>query len=212
MKHYPSIEHDIRKNIDIIAFPKYDGQNVSALWTYKKGFNRFSSKTRLIDENSNDLGKYSIPLMREKEEELNANIKEYFSPKEYKNEEFIFFFEFYGQDSFAGQHDWTKPLNTILIDLNVSRRGLVAAKEFVDIFRSNNNVAQPIYQGNITDSLISDVKQGIFPGMTFEGIICKQSTKTRKGELPYMVKIKSNAWIDKVKSLYKDEKVLKELL
>ena len=212
MKHYPSIEHEMRKNIDIIAFPKYDGQNVSALWTYKKGFNRFSSRTRLIDENSNELGKHSIPLMRAKEEELVFNIKEYFSPKEYKNEEFIFFFEFYGKDSFAGQHDWNKPLDVILIDLNVSRRGFVAAKEFVEIFQSNNNVAKPIYQGNITDFLITQVEQGIFPGMTFEGIVCKQSTKTKKSELPYMTKLKSKAWIDKIKSLYKDEKVLKELL
>lgn len=212
MKHYPSIDHEIRKGVSIIAFDKLDGSCTSSLWKYKKGFHRFSSRTQLIDEKTNELGKYSIPLMKEKESELEYIIKDSYKKEIWSKEEFIFFFEFYGPSSFAGVHNWNESHKVTLIDLNVSRQGLIGSRQFVNLFKDKTDMAQVLYEGNITEDLILSVRNRTLPGITFEGIVCKQSVKNKVGELPYMTKIKTNEWINKVKGLYSDPDMLKKLL
>jgi len=42
------------------------------------------------------------------------------------------------------------------------------------------------------------VRDGTFPGMTFEGVVCK-GPKVSPGR-PLMFKVKSRAWLDKLKN------------
>ena len=50
MKEYPSIPYRIHGDLDIIAFGKYDGSNIRAEWSQKKGFYKFGTRKRLLDE------------------------------------------------------------------------------------------------------------------------------------------------------------------
>lgn len=48
----------------------------------------------------------------------------------------------------------------------------------------------------------NSVKQSTLDGMTFEGVVCKSGLNNRKQ--PMNFKVKSDAWINKLKNKYAD--------
>lgn len=153
--------------------------------------------------------------MQAQETEIKSIIIDSFKRDIYTKEEFTLYFEFHGDKSFAGVHNYQddKTLRVTLIDCNISRQGFISAKEFLDVFYYKGiPVSQPLYEGNLNQELVEAVKNGTLPNMTFEGVVCKARTKSRKTEELYRTKIKSIAWINKVKSVYTDPEELKRLL
>jgi hypothetical protein len=64
----------------------------------------------------------------------------------------------------------------------------------------------------MTKPLEEKIKNDEFPGMTFEGVVCK-GLPLKNGYPPMMFKIKTNKWIDKLKDFCNgDEKLFQELL
>lgn len=58
-----------------------------------------------------------------------------------------------------------------------------------------------LHHGKVGKEMIDKVKSSTLEGMTFEGVVCKAANPNRKKTShPVMFKIKSNAWLDKLKT------------
>lgn len=188
MKSYPSIKKKI-ENKSILAFDKLDGSNIRAEWNPKKGFYKFGSRNQLIDKSTNIFGN-SIPIIIEKYSEQISSI---LSKQNYKSA--VCFFEFYGENSFAGQHNPNDKMDVTLIDVNPFNCGLISPYEFIKLF-GHIDIPKVVYEGVVDKQFIDDVKNSNVNGITFEGVICK-GCEGRSGN--FMFKIKTNAWLDKLK-------------
>jgi hypothetical protein len=206
VKQYPSIGRDNVKGQPFYVFDKLDGSNVRAEWNPKKGFWKFGSRTQLLDLQSSPLGALTIPLMKAQEDQIGSILRGL------RAQEATCFFEFYGPSSFAGVHQW-KELNfqAVLFDVTLFKRGFMQPGEFVKTFAHKVSIPSLLHYGNVSDAIVRQVWDGTLPGMTFEGVVCK-GTPLKNGYPPHMFKLKSKAWIEKVKSLYTDPKKLEELL
>lgn len=203
MKEYPSIDRAPADGA-VYGFPKYDGSNVRAEWTRKTGMAKFGSRTRLLGADERPLGE-AIPLMKAHEAEAARLLRAE------RVEKAVLYFEFFGDNSFAGVHV-DEPHRVVLIDASFHPKGIVDPRDFIRVFEGSSIPTAPcIYRGNANSDFIRAVKQGMLPGMTAEGVVCKQS-RSKPSHPPVMFKLKSETWIERVRSLYTDPAKLKELL
>ena len=210
MKEYPHIDY-WNKGIfgtPIIAFDKLDGQNARAEWSKNRGWHKFGTKNTLFDETSKEFGKV-IPIFKEKYGEQLSEV--FRRNKLYRNtRNFVVFFEYVGPNSFAGRHDPADVMDTVLFDImpgDYTNNSFIEPKEFVQEF-GNLGIPKIIYQGNFNNQLIKDVKEGKYP--VKEGVICK-GVQQNKGRRIWMVKIKTNTWLDKLKGKYGEDALKEEL-
>lgn len=196
MKTYPTIPKDIRKDLSIYAFDKLDGSNIRAEFSKKKGFWKFGSRRVLIDESTERLGE-AVNLIKENFEKDVSDIM-----KKNKLERGIFFFEFYGENSFAGNHI-DEDHRVTIIDVDIFKKGIMPPDVLIKHF-GHLDSAQVLYHGKANSHLIDSVRQGTLEGMTFEGVICK-AKNPKKTMRPIMFKIKNQAWLDKLKNFCGDD-------
>jgi len=190
MKSYPEIKYKIDGNISIYAFDKLDGSMIRAEWTTKKGFWKFGTRRRLLNENE-FLGK-AIGLIREKYEE---DLSKIFYDNKYGK--VICFFEFWGEHSFAGQHDENEDHTVTLIDVNPYKKGILPPWMFINLF-GRLDIPNLVYQGKVNNTFVEKIRAGTVKGMTFEGVVCKGMKK----KVVVMFKLKSRKWIERVKGEY----------
>lgn len=204
MKFYPSITKDVRQDLYVYAFDKLDGSNIRAEWNSKRGFYKFGTRNQLTDEKTMPFG-HSIPLIREKfEQDLGKVFKEQGWC------DALCFFEYWGEDSFAGTHNFEKKMNITLIDVNPFKQGILEPAPFIQLF-GHLDIPRVCYEGQVTTQLFNQVKQSTLPGMTFEGVVCKAASDTN-AKMPIMFKIKSRAWSEKLKEYCKgDERLFEKL-
>lgn len=191
MKHYPSISKEIRHDVHIWAFDKLDGSNIRAEWNSKKGFYKFGTKNQLIDEKTKPFG-CAVQLIRDKYE---ADLAMVFKEQGWRD--IICFFELYGPSSAFGQHNFEEPLTVTLIDANPYKEGILEPREFIKYF-GHLDIPKVLYEGRVSVELFDKVKQSKLPGMTFEGVVCKGASDSN-AKKPVMFKIKSQAWLDKLR-------------
>jgi len=207
MKQYPSIKTMNRDNFPnghFICQQKIDGSNIRAEWNKKKGFYKFGSRTQLIDASHKPLGK-AIALIKEKYE---SDLTKIFIDQQYQDA--ICFFEFYGPSSFAGLHSESEEQTVTLIDVNPFKRGIMEPKQFIKLF-GHLDIPKVLYQGIVNSELFDAVKQSTLEGMGEEGVVCK-AANDGKAKMPIMFKIKSQAWLDKLKEHCKGDPNLFEKL
>jgi len=190
MKTYPSITKDIRKDIYIYAFDKLDGSNIRAEWNQKRGFYKFGTRTELIDTTS-VFGR-AIDLIKEK---YSDDLGKVFNSNKWNDA--LCFFEYWGPSSFAGFHNFSEKMDVTLIDINPYKQGILTPDKYLDNF-GHLDIAKVLYQGNVTTELFDAIKQSTLAGMTFEGCVCKGENDKRT-KSPIMFKIKSHAWLNKLK-------------
>jgi hypothetical protein len=188
VKHYPTITKEIRHDLFIYAFNKIDGSNIRAEWNSKRGFYKFGTRNQLTNEKEMPFGR-SIPLLRDKYE---ADLAAVFKEQGWKDA--ICFFEYWGADSFAGNHNFEAPMDITLIDVNPYKKGILPPAKFIELF-GHLDIPTICYQGYVSTELFDQVKQSMLPGMTFEGVVCKGEEDGR----PVMFKVKSRAWLDKLR-------------
>jgi hypothetical protein len=196
MKTYPSIPKDIRKDLSVYAFDKLDGSNIRAEFSRKKGFWKFGSRRVLINEDTEKLGE-AVTLIKATFERDVTDIM-----KKSKLEKGVFFFEFYGENSFAGNHPVEEHRVTI-IDVDIFKKGIMPPDVLIKTF-GHLDLAKVLYHGKVNSQLIDSVRHGTLDGMTFEGVICKANNPKRTMR-PIMFKIKNQAWLDKLKSFCGDD-------
>jgi len=201
MKEYPSISREVRYGVPVYAFDKIDGSNIRAEWRRKKGrLYKFGSRTCLMDAGHPFLGD-AVPLIQEKYEEGLCRIFE-------KNRwhEATAFFEFWGPGSFAGWHVLDEPHDVALIDVKPFKHGILNPDEFIDIF-GPLGIPGLVYRGVMNHEVEEEIRASKMPGVTYEGVVCKMKVQGKQ-QNPGMFKIKTRAWIDRLKEKCGDDKEL----
>jgi len=204
MIEYPSIVGSSKApRKPCIAFDKLDGSNIRVKYTQKRGFDLFGSRTQLIDEKHPHLGKVVELFKRDFEQPLTKIMK-----KNYPNErEAIVFGEFFGDKSFAGWHD---PEDTtqrfVMFDILIGHknRKFLLPQDFIDLFQGVVAIPSAVYQGNLNDEFIKDIREGKYN--VAEGVICKGTQKTgdARGSV-WMAKVKTQAYLDKLFNRFGEE-------
>jgi hypothetical protein len=194
MKSYPSIDHKINGEVDIYAFDKLDGSNIRAEWSLKRGLYKFGTRKRIIDITDRHLGK-SVKLIKELEESLHKICQ-----RNRWHREVVFFFEFWGPHSFAGQHRREDDHKVTLIDVSVHKQGFLPPRDFIKSFEGKIEIPKVFHHGKVGPEFVDIVKQSALEGMTFEGVVCKaKNPRGKKTGKRVAFKIKSQAWLDKLK-------------
>ena len=191
MKSYPSIDYQIITTIPIYAFDKLDGSNIRAEWSRKKGFWKFGTRRRLLDKTDPMLGD-APKLVKEKYEE---DLSKIFYDNKWGR--VLCFFEYWGENSFAGNHEEDEEQTVTLIDINPFKKGILPPAEFLKV-AAGLDMAKWLYRGRVNPTLLSEVRSGKLSNMTFEGVVCKGV----KGKQLVMFKIKSRAWIEEVRRVF----------
>lgn len=206
MKKYESIPY--YKNgpfgEECIAFLKEDGSNMRFEWGRKRGFYKFGTRSVMIDKSDKQFG-IGIDIFMNKYADDLDNI---FRSKYKKVESFVVFGEFIGENSFAGQHVESDEKDVVIFDVNQYKRGIISPFEFVDNF-GHLHIPKIIYEGKYTSDFVRDVNENKFN--LKEGVIVKGVVKTKSKLEPWMVKVKTNEWLQKVKEKFGEKYLLEEL-
>lgn len=204
MKTYPIISKEINSNIDIYAFDKIDGSNIRSEWTKKNGFWKFGSRKRLLGSDQSIICEADQLIIDKYADDLSK----IFLKQRYQK--VIMFFEFSGEHSFAGKHDENDEHDVVLIDVSPHKKGILPPREFLKIF-GGLDIPKILYRGKANNIFVQLVKDRKIEGLTFEGVVCKGQLNRKTG-LPYMFKIKTNDWLNKLKGYCKgDEKLFNSL-
>jgi hypothetical protein len=201
MKGYPSIPRDVQHSLHVYAFDKLDGSQIRAEWTRKNGFFKFGSRRVLIN-GSHPLGK-AVGLLQDKYADDLGRI---FRKSRY--DKVTCFFEFFGPSSFAGQHVENEDHNVVLFDVDVYKKGLLDPPDYLKLV-GDLDIAPLLYTGRSGPMFEETVRNSQLEGMTFEGVVCKTLQQKRT---PVMFKIKSRAWLDKLREFCAGDQKMFDLL
>jgi hypothetical protein len=198
MKTYPSIQKSVGGDGLLHTFDKIDGSNLRFEWTRKRGWFKFGTRNRLFDESDPIFGE-AIPLFRHT---LAEQLERIFMSQGWQK--VVVFTEFWGTQSFAGIHEPNDPKFLTLIDVSPHQRGIIDPKEFIKLFGEFG----PKYFGQVAWNklFIDQVRNGEMD-LSFEGVV----GKALRNKQVVMFKTKTQAWIDKVKLRY-DEQKAKEII
>ena len=142
MKHYDSIpriqDDGTLKGETVWGYNKLDGQNFCVTYNCrKKTWGPYGSRTVTVDENSEQFGD-TVRWFNDSnyKDILEAVIKSHSGKRELFNgvDEITFFFEWYGDNSFAGKHQEGDNMRLALIDVFLKKRGYIEPKDF-ELFR-----------------------------------------------------------------------------
>ena len=115
-----------------------------------------------------------------------------------EGKEVIFFFEYCGPNSFAGQHQSKDRKKLYLIDVQIDGKMLPPEELIKDFEEFKDNMPRVIFKGKFSGQLFVDVRKGKFD--VKEGVVVKGVV----GKDVYMAKIKTEAYQDKLKTQFKD--------
>lgn len=225
MKHYDSIpriqDDGTLKGETVWGYNKLDGQNFCVSYNVKKGtFGPFGSRTKTVDENHLQFGpavNLFFSASKAYPEVLSALVNKNRGKKEVFNgvDEITFFFEYYGENSFAGFHQNGDEMHLALIDVFLKKKGYIEPKEYERIFRGTRiEMPELIYTGSLNSEIIEKVQNNDWtqpdaelPNVK-EGVVFKRST-LMKGQRRPSVKVKTKWWLDKLHSMYSEEECKK---
>ena len=219
MKHYDSIpriqDDGTLKSEMVWGFNKLDGQNFCVTYKPKhKIWGPYGSRTHTVDENDEQFGwtvnwflnSNYMPIL----ENLVANNR---GKKQVLNgiDEMTFFFEWYGDNSFAGRHQEGDEMHLALIDVFLKKKGYMEPKDYYEIFNGHGvELPELVYVGPLNAEVIQRVYNNDWTqeGADFqnvkEGVVFKRSTMM-KGQRRPSVKVKTKWWLDKLHSMYTEE-------
>lgn len=220
MKHYDSInriqDDGFLLGQSVWAFNKLDGQNFAVKFNPKKSeFDTFGSRKRMVDENDEQFGN-TVRYFK------SSNIPQVLTNLVKKNkgkggifagiDEITFYFEWYGEHSFAGFHDPNDEMHLALIDVFIKKKGYIEPKPFYDIFCTNKEIETPelIYKGVLTKEFINSIWENDWTKpdceypMVKEGVVCRSSSLLKGQRMP-KVKFKTKWWINKLHEKFTDE-------
>lgn len=219
MKHYDSIprvqDDGSLKSEMVWGFNKLDGQNFCVTYKPKhKIWGPYGSRTRTVDENDKQFGQ-TVKWFQDSNykpilENLVANNRD---KKQVLNgiDEITFFFEWYGENSFAGRHQEGDEMHLALIDVFLKKKGYMEPKDYYQIFNDHGvELPELVYTGPLSSEIIERVRENDwtqegadFPNVK-EGVVFKRSTMM-KGQRRPSVKVKTKWWLDKLHSMYTEE-------
>lgn len=222
MKEYGSIprffDDGTLRGEQVVAFNKLDGQNFRVKYTpkgaTKKQFTMFGSRHQYVDENTEGFGDAVKYFKEHYEDVLREIIVNNSGKKGVFNgvEEITLFFEWYGDNSFAGFHQDGDTLRLALIDVFLKKKGYIEPNTFIDLFCKDDRVLTPevIYIGKLDMDFVNSIvkndwtKEGCqYPNIK-EGVVIKRSTLMKGQRLP-MCKVKTIWWLEQLHSRFPKE-------
>jgi len=219
MKHYDSIENiKYDKTLmgeEIWAFNKLDGQNLCVKYNPKrKEFTDFGSRKCNVDETSEQFGDAVRFFKNNIADSLLPIIKDNSGKKGVFNgvEEITFYFEWYGEHSFAGFHQQGDEMHLALIDVNMKKKGYIEPKIYYEMFANIDGIEIPelIYKGKLNEDFIRSINENdwtsesaTYPTVK-EGVVCRRSTQLKGQRMP-KVKIKTRWWLDRLHEKYSED-------
>jgi hypothetical protein len=200
MKSYPVIPYWNKGYFGeyCYAFEKLDGSNIRAEWNKKQGWYKFGTRNQIIDSHDSLFGEAVQLFYKTYAEDLTKVFRDEY--REVRN--FVVFFEYLGENSFAGWHDPKDEKEVVLFDVNQYKRGFIEPKEFIKKF-GHLKIPEVVYEGNYNRELVKQIKESDM----HEGVVCKGVRK----RLVWMAKIKSNKWLDRLRNLKGEIALAKEL-
>lgn len=205
MKTYWSIEGPSQApRQPCYAFVKYDGSNVRAEWSRKRGWYKFGTRKCMIDATDVIFGR-ACTIFKEKYGDSLAQVFQ--KEKLFRGvDNVVVFCEFFGSKSFAGMHfpDDTR-WDVVLFDVSPHKKGMLGPKDFIDHF-GHLPVAELVYDGNLNEPLIESVRKETLDCESKyeiktevpEGVVCKGG----RGRDLWMCKIKTERYKEELKRRY----------
>ena len=201
MKDYPSVPRSVgtafRQIDNCYVFDKIDGSSMRAEWSKKRGWYKFGRRHGLCDS--------SNPHLEQVPEMFYSDLAEDLTRLATDNrwQHLVVFFEFWGEQSFAGQHFDDDPKHLTVFDVAADKKGILPPKEFLKRFAGY--VSTPAFLGRVqwTRGYVEKVRRGEVEGITFEGVVGKSAIS--KHEI-VRAKAKTQAWIDKVLEIHGKER------
>jgi len=197
MIQYPKIMGSAKAPMKpCIAFVKYDGSNLRFEWSRKRGWSKSGTRTQMFDETHPFFGSAKALFLNT----LAKPLEEIFrTNKEYrKRDQYTVFAEFFGPNSFAGMHKEKDEKQLVLFDVWKFKSGFIGPRQFIKDFK-NLNIAEVVYDGKLTGQFLENVRNGKYD--VEEGVVCKGGSG---GKDVWMVKVKTYAYMKKLKELYND--------
>lgn len=187
-----------------LAFEKHDGTNLHWVWEPELGWYAFGTRRDRFDLDAAGIAEFAA-AHAELEEAPHVFQATLAGPLTavlerhgfYESTEIIAFTEFLGPNSFAGRHRDSDPKRLILFDVQTGN-GLLDPETFVDHF-SGLPTPQVVYRGRLSGTFTTDVREGRFD--VVEGVVCKGG----KPGAVWMVKIKTNAYMERLKEAFARE-------
>ncbi len=213
MKHYPSILNYAEigratyQGMTMFVWDKLDGSNIRAEWTRKNGFWKFGKRNHLVGQDDPLLGSAQQLFLDKYGDDLDKIFR-----KE-RWDKAISFFEFFGPESFAGNHGENDRKDVVLFDVAANKKGFMPPREFNKTF-GHLHLPNLVHIGHVNHEFADTILNGTCPGVTDEGVMCKGYEKGRGkyGGL-VMFKIKSRSWQDRARQFYRgNEQALKDAL
>lgn len=203
MKAYHTIEKNVYDYLGqhVFGFDKIDGSNFRAEWNRKlskksaftNGFGKFGTRTETIKNAHNPfteavnifMDKYSAPMD-----------KIFCEDKTFRGIDTITVYgEFFGEHSFAGQHDWDEEHDVVIFDMFLYKKDFLKPRDFIDIF-SSLDTPKLVTQGLLDVRMIEDILSNIY-GLK-EGLVLKGVIENKV----FMTKLKTLDWLTKVRTKY----------
>lgn len=210
MLQYPSIlgVKKVPLGNPCIAFYKYDGSNLRFEWNPKKGWHKFGSRTQMIDSKHEVFGKGIKIFQEQMGQEIIERINKAY-PKQFKNfNKITAFAEFYGENSFAGNHENKDDKNLKLFDIFLFQQGFIDPYQFIDIFGDWEKAAEVVYKGKLNEDFIAKIRHNALGSELNEGVICKgvsDKIQFKKEGKIWMTKIKTFDFINRLKNRYQEK-------
>ena len=177
--------------------PKFDGSQIRAEWSRKRGWYKFGTRRRLFNHTDPEYGKaidifvakYEDAIPRILTDELGKN----------RVEGLVVYGEFFGPSSFAGKHDFSEDQDIVVFDVSVHKRGFVLPQDFVRLF-ADLPVAPVVYDGDFSPEFIAAVQRGDYVGEA-EGVVVKgvDGSKKKAQHALWMCKVKTQWWLDELR-------------
>lgn len=187
MFEYPSIPGPKKApNSPCFAYVKYDGSNVRFEWSKKKGFHKAGTRTRLFDASDIQLGEAYTTFHKDYAEWLHVHLGETLNFKS----RVTVFLEFFGPNSFAGNHVKGEPKEMRLFDVHDGYE-FIKPKFFNGMFGKLHYAAECIYEGNFNKEFIEKIRQNTD---LVEGVVVKGNG--------WMSKVKTNRYLERLRQVY----------
>ena len=204
MKQYPKIFHDLDLDRYCYAFDKLDGSNVRFEWSKKRGWYKFGTRRTMISEKDELFGPSINLFLNKYSEDLERTFRD---NRAYRNTEaFVVFGEYFGENSFAGQHDPNDDMDIVIFDINQYKKGFIPPRDFIRNF-GHVHIPELIYQGELTDDFIESIRND---STLKEGVVIKGTRQTKGLDMVWMSKIKTNVWLEKIREKLGEKALIEE--
>lgn len=207
MLHYPKIPSSRNcPGSRCLAFEKYDGTNLHWDWDRECGWHSFGTRRDSFVFSLGRIEQFAEmhAHLRESVEVFRGQLADHLervfrdNPCYRAHGGFKVFTEFFGPNSFAGLHKADDPKQLMLFDVEVEGFGMIGPEAFAKDF-AHLPSARVVYRGKFTGAFCEAVRMGKYD--VNEGVICKGGSG---GSDLWMAKIKTNAYMEKLKAAFAD--------